>query len=87
VRVEREVPEGLVRDSRRGSWIMVVPPSEFVRDTDREPKPQPKAPVVGAFYGSGFDDNPEPRVFSSEIGVVFALAIVLSYMFWTFSHV
>ena len=67
-------PEGLLRDSRRGSWVMIVPARDFIE----------RLPVVERRQVRRTE--PDDRIFSSEIYAVLALAGLLSYMFWTISH-
>lgn len=89
MRTERHVPQGLLRDGRRGSWIMIVASSEFMQRAavrERRADRKPDVPVPGAFYGLQ-PDGSEPRIFASEIIVVCSLAVVLSYLFWTLGHV
>jgi len=86
MRTERHAPEGLVRDRRRGSWIMIVPADQFIDESrlhEREARPR-TTPRDNDH--SGIPD-PEPRVFSAEIAIVFTLAVVLSSMFWSLAHI
>ena len=88
MRTVRKGPEGLVRDRRRGSWIMIVPAGQFIAGHHvRERRAEREASRESQRGAARAADEPEARIFPTEIALVFGLAAVLMYMFWSLAHI
>ena len=81
----RAVPEALLRDRLRDSWILVLPASEFIDGAEESggtlpPRVRARRERIFAFEA---DDRP---FVVAEILAMCALAAGLSWMLWSLGH-